>query len=361
MSFSHLVIIETSGNQAAIFGTNRLRENAGSSELTFRTRRTVLEAVREATGEGSSQLQLLLAADSAGDNAGFRRILQSEELRNELISAGDNVGVDIVVCTSGKSILRVSGEDVGRAIVRSVTANTLIETPGIIICGVVHLIGNDKPDDAIQKAHQQLQKLQSERRGWEHRFPMIPIAAVCNSSGRPAAEVDRKAKRSTGDRDLSATSLKAQNDEQTGSWSDRIQKLLYRETGKSIVVPATVSDLDAMQDACNWLAVVHADGNGLGEIFTDFVNCLPDGTDYYNTLRKFSCALEAITEKAFAEAVEQMKSRPSRNEKGVEYRPIVPLILGGDDLTVVVDGTQALAFTLCYLRAFERELSLIHI
>ena len=35
--------------------------------------------------------------------------------------------------------------------------------------------------------------------------------------------------------------------------------------------------------------------------------------------------------------------------------PVVPLVLGGDDLTVVCDGRQAMGFTKTFIAAFERE------
>ena len=109
-------------------------------------------------------------------------------------------------------------------------------------------------------------------------------------------------------------------------------------------------------EAIDWLAIVHADGNGLGQIFMnfkDFINC-PDKTIlennriYVDKLQQFSLALEDATENAFRKALRVVK-----NQKIV--LPIVPLVLGGDDLTVICDGKYALEFTRIFLKEFETE------
>jgi hypothetical protein len=59
--------------------------------------------------------------------------------------------------------------------------------------------------------------------------------------------------------------------------------------------------------------------------------------------------LDICTEKAFLSALDAFTSF------GKKLIPIVPLVLGGDDLTVVCDGKLALNFTQKFLKAFERE------
>lgn len=67
--------------------------------------------------------------------------------------------------------------------------------------------------------------------------------------------------------------------------------------------------------------------------------------DYINKLRKFSLALDLCTQNAFKEAIKVFKDngKISINEnKTNEILPIIPLVLGGDDLTVVCDGKKSL-------------------
>lgn len=100
------------------------------------------------------------------------------------------------------------------------------------------------------------------------------------------------------------------------------------------------------------MGVIQADGNGLGKIFINFPEYLeqiqPDYTnrDYANRLREFSLALDVCTERAFLAALSVFKP-------AMGILPIFPLILGGDDLTVICDGKLALPFTECFLKEFK--------
>jgi hypothetical protein len=113
-------------------------------------------------------------------------------------------------------------------------------------------------------------------------------------------------------------------------------------------LPDATTDLEKL--GCDWLAIVHADGNGLGQVFLKFDHKAntTGNRDYIEKLRAFSLALDECTEKAFCQALTVLRPR-----RGII--PIVPLVLGGDDLTVVCDGRQALQFTKKFIDCFEQE------
>lgn len=94
--------------------------------------------------------------------------------------------------------------------------------------------------------------------------------------------------------------------------------------------------LSYISNGKNKLAVIHADGNGLGEL-------VPKLGD---KLSRFSVALNKATIQAFDDAkTEAMKIRD--------------VILGGDDMTVICDANEALGFTQRYLENFEKNTSKI--
>ncbi len=93
-----------------------------------------------------------------------------------------------------------------------------------------------------------------------------------------------------------------------------------------------------------YLAVVHADGNGLGTIVP---------TLSLEELPEFSRALADAARRAARRAThEALFVRETNEERLVPGRPIV---LGGDDLTAILKAERALAFVQAFCRAFGEE------
>jgi CRISPR/Cas system-associated protein Cas10 (large subunit of type III CRISPR-Cas system) len=96
------------------------------------------------------------------------------------------------------------------------------------------------------------------------------------------------------------------------------------------------SNISDFSNSKNKIAVIHADGNGLGQI-------VPKLGD---KLSSFSTKLNEATKKAFNDA---------RNET-MDIREVIS---GGDDLTVICGANYALEFTKNFLDNFEKETSQI--
>lgn len=100
------------------------------------------------------------------------------------------------------------------------------------------------------------------------------------------------------------------------------------------------------------VGLIHADGNGLGELLR-ILNSACAGTDdktYVKLYRSFSEGLASATQAAANQA-----SREVLLEKAQQYvLPARPLVLGGDDLTIIVRADLALPFARAFLTAFEQ-------
>jgi hypothetical protein len=97
------------------------------------------------------------------------------------------------------------------------------------------------------------------------------------------------------------------------------------------------------------LAVIHADGNGLGGLLRQ-LNDESRGADPLDTLIAFSKAVSKASLGAARTAVEQVLY-PAVGRRG--DIPARPLVLGGDDLTFVVRSDLSAPFVEAYLLAFE--------
>ena len=134
------------------------------------------------------------------------------------------------------------------------------------------------------------------------------------------------------------------------------------------------SDIDSGDYAfLSKVAVIHIDGNGVGGIMKDLessmdrvapsvfnakVGCDRDDPDALRRfLREINERLQNAVEHAFAAAWTRIAelSRHDDDRAGRRHTaiPVVPVILGGDDVTVITSGDYALPFAAAYLRHYE--------
>lgn len=100
-----------------------------------------------------------------------------------------------------------------------------------------------------------------------------------------------------------------------------------------------------------WLAIVHADGNSLGKTIQQILaKTGPSKT--VNFYRDFSKELDKATIQAAKTAYQESIAPKIVEENTIPLRPV---LLGGDDLTIIIRGDLALDFTASYLRHFEEQ------
>ncbi|NCJ08013.1 hypothetical protein GS597_16165 [Synechococcales cyanobacterium C] len=337
MSELYLVLLETSGNQNYIFSTNKLKENIGASELTYRAgTQWIIDAVR---GEKVQQ--------------SLREVLLNPELNPPIEQEGNTV--EIILATSGKALLLTRTAEQAQAIIRQVTQQALEEAPGLEICGVFVSLNweTDCLGEMNRQVHQRYEQVRSEKPSADLRFLRLPIFADCASSEFPANHVD------TVHEETVLLSVLAHAKRQASAAG--VQRLAQVARRADMRLAQNVDQLEKrFEEELDWLAVVHADGNGLGEIFLKFhehiaATTAQDNRRYINTLRLFSLALDVCTETAFNMALKTFQQKNENTADAPQDLPVVPLILGGDDLTVICDGQSALPFVRAFLLAFEAE------
>lgn len=96
----------------------------------------------------------------------------------------------------------------------------------------------------------------------------------------------------------------------------------------------------------DWIAIIHADGNGLGQVVQAIANDKQQFTRFSQMLDQATCQAAA---RAFAMLPDTLKA----NQRNII--PMRPVVLGGDDLTLICRGDLALEFVRNYLKCFEEE------
>ncbi|MFC8849721.1 MULTISPECIES: hypothetical protein [unclassified Micromonospora] len=311
----HWVLIETGGNQRYIFGSNRLRHVVGASQL-------VHEVGTEWVPTAIEQLA--------------------------------SPAVEVVMTASGKALLLVDSAEAGRAVIRKVTRRALVEAPGLLVTGVV----GPAFDPADYEAHEQARedtyrchaRVRATRRDPLVRDRVFPWHRLCRDSGQPAAreevygEAEEPAPASAGVLARSRARGRARG-RLRGQLGDRL----------AAVVPV---HLDELRHS-GWVAVVHADGNGVGGLFHGFIEHVArvEGTERVSlaTHARYQHAvateLEAATWNAVRDAITTLLDDGSEDDL---RERLLPVVIGGDDVTVACDAALAVPFVRAFADAFAR-------
>lgn len=315
-----LALIETSGNQDYIFASNKLRENVGASELIWRI--------------------------------GYRFV---QEAMAEHAGRGDGGQVELVLQASGKALLRTEDRATAEAVIRAVTYRSLREAPGMDLRGAVCEVDQAEIHEVVQAVHRRHERLRGQVPGPQERFQRLPIIAECSTSGLPASRIEPVGEDVELRSEVSWSKRRAADD----GWKR------LRGLAGDVPLAENLDDLERLD--VDWLGVVHADGNGLGQMFLDFGALVKrllgrrDNEQYLRILGEFSAALDRGTAEAFRFALRQIwpswVALCGKQGGRAGFLPLVPLVIGGDDLTVVCEGRLAIPFTVAYLQEFERQMT----
>jgi hypothetical protein len=269
----------------------------------------------------------------------------------------------VILAISGKALLLVDDPAAGQAVISDVSMRALEQAPGLEVTGVVGLDFDPalawRPDspgslpassgkfthvEALERTYVLLEAARRARPSPQLRDPLLPWLEVCRDSGYPAAGVERHA-----DGGYAAAPVLAKSNVR---WlaRDRMRDLL---SDLPEVVP---DDLDDLRHD-GWIAVIHADGNGVGQVFLQFPEraLRADGTPtlslerHADMLGRFTEELESATEAALGVAVRDATA--GRDADGT----ILPVVVGGDDLTVVCHAGLALPLARAFGLAFEEQ------
>lgn len=323
MSRNHVVVVDTAQIQPYVFGSNRLRENIGASHL-----------VAQATGDWATAL--LGPA--------------------ELVYAG-----------GGNVVARF--EEAARAefFIRGLSRRALAEAPGLRLVAESQDYAPGGLRAAVRAA---FDRLAERKQGAALSAPLLGLSVTerCGATGLPAtARTVEVAGDPSSVYPASAEVLckRAAAEAARGRLADPREGT---PPGRDFYFPADFGDLGRSVGEDSYIAVIHADGNGLGKR----IQLLGDGAEgdesYVEAVGSFSASLHRLSLEALRATVGRLQDHYTRAQTGLWDRiplrqtamgdgvclPMRPLVFGGDDVTFVCDGRLGLALAECYLQAFER-------
>ena len=342
-----LVLFDIHAKQRFIFSSTRLKENVGAS------------------------FQITLLDSWVGESV-----------------AKLNLSAQWVSRSSGRLLLMLDCDSSARKLIGEVTRRAHAEAPEMDVSGVfVHMVGSYLSGDDLRAVDRVAYQYALNRSPALSRFAQMPFLLRANDSSLPAApsyadsgEVAAPSSALEG----RALSLPAQvKVRQANIARDhflnlaRVQRLLYDEDEKLARDPTKLEEL--LQTASEGgvgvpskVAVIHIDGNGVGGVMRRLDEVLSEkgGTlkgelevaeGDSDTLRvfvlKISERLDAAVKLAFRSAWERVAKLARKDAEDSNRRytaiPVVPVILGGDDVTVITSGDYALPFAAAYLRYYE--------
>lgn len=287
------------GIQQFIFSTNKLREISGASEIVEYICTDFLQERLNELG-GYEEDKLLLGA--AGN---IKYLFDSEDTCKQFVY------------------------DFPRLVMKM--------APGITVSQAVMQLDNGLQQNSIQKL-EDLLKAQRSRLMAQHGSGWM-VSERSRKTGAPARHDTVEGKVSE------AQYLKSKR---AGDGAYRLLGKMLDETK----IPTNIHQYE-MEDLLvgqekGWIAVIHADGNNLGKKIVELADKISQDK-MKNAFREMSQCLERATIAAAEKAFKVL-----RWKEGTKL-PIRPVVLGGDDLTVIMDGRYAVEFTQCFLEAFEEE------
>ncbi|XHX78395.1 MAG: hypothetical protein RBJ76_28925 [Stenomitos frigidus ULC029] len=356
-------VIDTSGIQPYIFGSNRLRENIGASYL-----------VNQATGAWVKEALGALSEALRKEQATSSNIYIPLEAISETppkIHQDARIVAELIYTGGGNAIAVFRTHDYAIRFTQILSRRVLHEAPGLTL-SVAHQDFDWDTKESLFKTIQQLRhKLEYNKPPKAPSSPLLglSVTADCISTRLVAVGMSNE----FGAPADSAYLVSREVQHKITAVPDS-NKRLWRQL--KIVIPEELpcefptdfDDLGRSRGESSYIAVVHADGNSMGDRFKQCGEG-KSNENYITAIRKLSnsvnhagiSALRSVT----AQLIKSIQggvvkgtlgefSLTERKEGGY-YLPFRPLVYGGDDVAFVCDGRLGLELAALYLEAFAQQ------
>jgi len=325
-----VTVIDTTGIQSYIFGSNVLKQNVGASEL-----------VRCATQDWVYQELAKLGATNVNQNGQIndQTGIEKDHLASELVYAG-----------GGNTVVLFRSPDVAHEFTRCLTRRALRDAPGLHLV-VAHNEFDWDTQALSQVVQETLEQVRCKKYDPVVSTPLLglSVTADCQYTGLPAVGKNQDDKRVSAE-------VRAKED----AFEAAHRRLTEMLSLDGYQIPKDFDDFGRTKGESSYIAVIHTDGNGMGKRVATIANRYPEppkNRSYIQAIREFSESVRKVVQDALSATYRQLVQAIDsegriggvvlvRNQK----LPLRPIVMGGDDVTFVCDGRLGLTLTEFYLR-----------
>lgn len=345
-----VTVLDTTGIQSYIFGSNRLRENVGSSYLVAQsTDSWVKEILRQLEEEKDWKIQ----------------ISDHQKLENKSYIEDGDLTAELVYAGGGNTVLLFQTIDHAKNFTKKLSRKILKEAPGInLVVAHKEFDWNNKSYllyNVIQDVMTNDIEIAKQKSVLSSPLLGLGVTASCESTQLVAVGMSEKFE--DDEPYLISREIQKKLDAARQYANDKLKEIFPSQYD----YPLRFDQMGRSLGESSYIAVVHADGNNMGKRFQE----LSKGKEN----REYITAIQQLSHDVYQAGVQALQSvikvlenaieKVDENDKKVNkvknqfilkgnYLPIRPIVYGGDDVTFVCDGRLGLELARLYLEEFER-------
>lgn len=336
-----LLVLSTASLQRYIFQSNRLKENIGSSYLIkYWLDKGLIKAMQQ-TG--------YIVNRKAWDS------YEKDPCTSVLKKPEEGADIEVIYIGGGNAALLCKNQEIAKDAVKAWSRKLLENVPGLrVAVGYADVMGSLA--EAYRDALDDL-AICEEALPFGDTLYGLPIVRFCTTTGLPASVNSQE-----GDEWISQSAASKRNQVGTEDNPGNAQNAIFEQFGSVLKKGQLFAiELDKLGGSTgeSHIAVVHADGNGMGKHLSGVVKNEGDDADFLHHIRAFSASVSHLSRNALKEtlqylqkALPRLKDDLSREDEKIF--PLRPIVYGGDDLTFVCDGRLGLDLAAFYLKAFSK-------
>lgn len=343
MSKGHCIaVFGTASLQRYIFQSNRLKENIGASHLV---KYWLDEGLLEAIKQSGCTVDTTVWDEYKADPSMCRPEKPVDTSKD----------VNFIYVGGGNAALLCKNQEIAKDAVKAWSRKLLENAPGLRVA-----VGYANVENSLTEAYRDAL---DDLTRCEEALPYgavlhgLPIVRTCITTGLPASEPSKEQYETNQWVSQSAVRKREQvgSERQPGA----AQKAIACEFGSVLEEGQNFAiELDALggRKGESHIAVVHADGNGMGKYLIDMVKSAEDDAEFLHHIRAFSASVSLLSRNALKETLQYLRDalplESLQHPKNIF--PLRPIVYGGDDLTFVCDGRLGLDLAAFYLKAFSK-------